>query len=264
VTVWTGPDLDLAPGSAAGSGGRATYPSMVLAHARLELTLLVRNGEQLLLTVLIPVLLLVFAARVEIGDLGSTSRIDVLAPGILALAVLSTAFTSLAIGTGFERRYGVLKRLGSTPLTRSALLGGKALAVLAVEAVQVVLVTVVAIALGWRPTSGWPEAVLLILLGTLAFASLGLLMAGTLRAEATLAAANLVYLVLLLGGGIVIPLSRFPEGVASVVRWLPSAALAEGLRSAFAGVPVGAQPVVVLVLWSVVGVAATARFFRWE
>src|SRR4051794_35641202 len=170
---------------------------------------LLRNGEQLLLTVIIPTVLLVLFAKVDVIEVGSEDRIDFFAPGILALAVMSTAFTGQAIATGFERRYGVLKRLAVSPLPRWALLTGKTLSVLVVIALQVVLLTATAFALGWDPVGSIGMVVPLLLLGTAAFSGLGLLMAGTLRAEATLAAANLVYLILLMCGGIVIPLDKF-------------------------------------------------------
>ncbi|MFI5099114.1 MAG: ABC transporter permease [Actinomycetes bacterium] len=244
---------------------------MVSAHAGFELGQLLRNGEQLLLTVVIPTLLLLLFSKVDVVDLGPGSRVDFLLPGILALAVLSTAFTAQAIGTGFERRYGVLKRLGATPLPRAGLLAGKTGAVLTVVVGQVVLLVAVGTALGWRPHgadgadgANVVAAAVLVVLGTVAFSGLALLMAGTLRAEATLAAANLVYLVLLLGSGIVIPLTKYPAGAQRVLEWLPSTALADGLRAALAGTAVPGRVWVVLVLWSIAGVAAAARWFRWE
>jgi ABC-2 type transport system permease protein len=251
-------------GQLAPAPGRAGYAVMVRAHAGLELAQLARNGEQVLLTVVIPTLLLVVLAKVDVVDLGTADRVAFLAPGILALAVMSTAFTAQAIATGFERRYGVLKRLGSTPLPRWGLLAGKTLAVLAVELGQVVLLGAVAAALGWRPAGGYLTALPILLLGTAAFSGLALLMAGTLRAEATLAAANLVYLLLLLGGGILVPLARFPTGLQQVLRLLPSTALADGLRTVLTGAPIPGRPVVVLTCWTVASAAAAARWFRWE
>ena len=161
----------------------APLPRMVGAHARLELVQLLRNGEQLLLTVVIPAVLLVVFVKVDVVDVGAGPRVDFVLPGVLALAVLSTAFTAQAIATGFERRYGVLKRLGTTPLPRGGLLAGKTVAVLAVEVLQVVVLVLVGVLLGWRPPSvSVVPAVLLVLLGTVAFSGLALLMAGTLRA----------------------------------------------------------------------------------
>jgi ABC-2 type transport system permease protein len=254
------PALDLTP-----APGSASPGTLLVSHARWELTSLLRNGEQLLLTVVIPTLLLVLFAKVDVVDLGPGSRIAFLAPGILALAVLSTAFTAQAISTGFERRYGVLRRLGTTPLPRWGLLGGKTLAVLGVEVLQVVLLGAVAVALGWRPQgAAWGWVVVLLALGTAAASGLALLMAGTLRAEATLACANLLYLVLLLGGGIVIPLAKFPGGVRRVLEWLPSTALADGLRAALTGAGLDAHALVVLALWSLVTLTAAARWFRWD
>ena len=245
--------------------GAAPLPRMIAAQTALETRMLLRNGEQLLLTVVIPALLLVLFSAVDIVDTGSGKAVDFLAPGILALAVLSTAFTGQAIATRFERRYGVLKRLASSPLPRWALMTAKTLSVLVTEVLQVVLLTAIAFGLGWSP-HGSPFAVLLLLvLGTAAFSGLGLLMAGTLKAEATLAAANLVFLLLLVGGGVVVPLDKFPDAAQSVLGLLPIAALSDGLRDVLQlG---GAMPwgdLGILAAWSVLALGAAARFFRWE
>ena len=105
--------------------------------------------------------------------------------------------------------------------------------------------------------------VLAVLLGTSAFAALGLLMAGALRAEATLAAANLVYLLLLAGGAVVLPASAY-GGYGQVAQWLPSGALGEAMRSAFLDGAVAWQDLAVLLGWTVIGTVATARTFTWE
>ncbi|MEV5339950.1 ABC transporter permease [Streptomyces sp. NPDC052676] len=245
--------------------GAAPLPRMIAAQAALETRMLLRNGEQLLLTVIIPTLLLVLFGTVDIVDTGEGEAVDFLAPGILALAVMSTAFTGQAIATGFERRYGVLKRLASSPLPRWGLMTAKTVSVLVTEVLQVILVTVIAFALGWSP-HGNPFAVLLLLvLGTAAFSGLGLLMAGTLKAEATLAAANLVFLLLLVGGGVIVPLDKFPPAVQDVLALLPISALSDGLRDVLqhgAGMPWGNLGI--LAVWAVVGLAAAGKFFRWE
>lgn len=248
--------------------GAAPLPAMVAAQAKMEARLLLRNGEQLLLAVVIPLLVLVGGQEAGgLLDLGPGRRIDVLTPGVLALAVLSTGFTSVAIGTGFERRYGLLKRLGASPLPRAALLAGKVGAVLFIEALQLLLIAFVAALLGWRPHGGAPavlSVLLLVPLGTAAFVALGLLMAGTLRAEASLAAANLVYLLLLAGGGVVVPLHRYPPAAQPFMDLLPTGALAEGLREALAGGALGAGHLAVLLAWAGGAGAITARTFRWE
>jgi ABC-2 type transport system permease protein len=255
--------LDLSPRPGAASTGR-----MVRAQAVMELRLLSRNGEQLLLTLVIPLLLLVMGTRSDqIVDLGPGRPIDIITPGVLALAVLSTSFTSLAIATGFERRYGVLKRLGATPLPRWGLMGGKIGAVLIIEVVQLVVLMLVARLVGWEPRGdaaafGW--LVVLALLGTAAFGSLGLLIAGTMRAEATLAVANLVYVMLLVGGGLIVPLERYPGSTHHALELLPSGALGQGLRDAFNGGSPGLLPVAVLLVWAMGAGLLTARTFRWE
>jgi len=255
-------DLSPAPGAAAG-------PQMVLAQAGAEGRALLRNGEQLLLTLIIPLLLLAMLSLEPIVNFGAgISRIDFMTPGIMALAVMSTAFTSQAIATGFERRYGVLKRLGATPLSRVQLISAKTLTIVAVELVQAVLIIAVALAIGWTPHAS-PLAVLtvplLLLLGTAAFSGLALAMAGALRAEATLAAANLVWVVLLGLGGVVFPLTKFPAGARHVFELLPTGALSTGLRDVLAhhvAFPVG--NVVTLLVWAIAAITVAARVFRWE
>ncbi len=260
--------MTAAGGTFAPRPGAAPLGTMVAAQARIEARLMLRNGEQLLLAVVIPVVVL-FGLVQAAGSLGldyDRPLVDVVVPGVLALAVLSTSFTSLAIATGFERRYGVLKRLGSSPLPRAGLLAGKVGALLLVEALQLVVLALVGVALGWDPSAGTGAvvgAVLATLLGTAAFASLGLLLAGTLRAEATLAAANLVYLLLLAGGAVVLPASAY-GGFGDVAVWLPSGALGEAMRAALVDGSVAGTHLVVLFGWAVLGTVATARTFRWE
>jgi ABC-2 type transport system permease protein len=248
--------------------GAAPLPRMVLAQARMESRLMLRNGEQLLLAVVIPVLVLVGMVRGadRLGLDYDHPVVDVVTPGVLALAVMSTSFTSLAIATAFERRYGVLKLLGASPLPRSGLLAGKVGALLLVEVAQLLVLSVVGQLLGWDPVvsaSSVVGLVLAVLLGTSAFASLGLLMAGALRAEATLAAANLVYLLLLAGGAVVLPASAY-GAYGDVAQWLPSGALGEAMRSAFLDGTIAWQDLAVLLAWAVIGTGATARTFSWE
>lgn len=247
--------------------GAAPVLRQLVTQAGMEARLMVRNGEQLLLAVVIPVMVLVGAVQgaERVGlDLNGTP-VNVLTPGVLALAVMSTSFTSLAIATGFERRYGILKRLGTAPLSRSTLLGGKILALLAVQVLQFVVIGGVGLALGWDGPDGVVGAlamVLAALCGTAAFASLGMLLAGSLRAEATLAAANLIYLLLMAGGAVVLPADAY-GGLESWVTWLPSGALGEAMRSGADGT-IDVGHLAVLVGWSAVGTFLTARTFKWE
>ena len=248
--------------------GAAPMRKMIGAQAKLELRTLTRNGEQLLLTLIIPVLLLVAFGHEALISVGTGSRVDFVVPGILALAVMSTAFTSQAIATGFERRYGVLKRLGASPLSRQGLIAAKTVTVLTVELGQAAIVLTVGALLGWTPDSSRAAALwvlLLLLAGTAAFSGLALLLAGTLRAEATLAAANLLYLVMLGLGGVIVPLTKFPATAQSVLKLLPPGALSDGLRSVLAhagGIP--ARDLLVLCVWAVAAIALAARMFRRE
>ncbi|MGZ8501346.1 MAG: ABC transporter permease [Candidatus Limnocylindrales bacterium] len=235
------------------------------AQVGMELRLLARRGENLLVTVVVPLVLLTFFSLVPAIDQGG---VRFLLPGILALAIVSTSLVNLGISTAFERSYGVLKRLGGSPLPRAGLIAAKLATVAVVELGQAVLLVGVAVAvLGWSPgpsASGW-VVVAAFALGTLAFAGLGLLLAGALRAEATLALANGLFLALLLLGGVVLPVDHLPGALAGLARVLPAAALSDALRiglGAAAGDPLG--PLVLLGAWGLATTVLAARTFRWE
>jgi ABC-2 type transport system permease protein len=249
-----------APGTFTPQPGAGAPLRMLAAQSGTELRLALRNGEQVLVTLLIPIVLLVGLSTLDVVPLPEP-RIAAVVPGVLALAVMSTAFTGQAIALGFDRRYGVVRRLAATALPRWLLVAGRLVAVLGVVALQVVVLCALAVALGWRPEpSGLGWALLLVLLGCAAFGSLGILLGGSLRAEITLAVANLVWFVLLLAGGIVVPLGMLPGPLAGVGAVLPSGALAEGLRTALsAGQAPSAAQVLVLLGWTVVASALALR-----
>jgi ABC-2 type transport system permease protein len=240
------------------------------AQTGAEVFMTLRRGETLLLTVGIPVVFLVFFSSVDVVSTPGQSPVDFFVPGILALAVMSTAMVSLGIATGFERGYGVLKRLGATPLGRPRLLGAKIATVVGVEVLQAAVLIAVGFGLGWNPDphgSGWSSggAVAAVLLATAAFAGIGLFMAGVLKAEVNLAAANGLYLVLLLLGGMIVPISKLPAGVAAVAKLLPAEALSAALHATLStGLPVPTESWVVLAVWAVAAPAAAAVSFRWE
>lgn len=230
-----------------------------------ELLLLARNGEQLLLTIIIPVVLLAFFGAVDVLPTGDMESIDFLVPGIVAVAIMSTAMVSLGIATGFERSYSVLKRLGATPLTRSQLVTAKALSVFVVELVQLAFLIPIGLAYQWRPNGATAVlAVVGVLLGSLAFAGIGLLLAGTLRAEINLAAQNGLYIVLLLLSGMIIATDSLPTAIATVSTYLPSGALAEFMRSSLSGEGQLLIPSVILAGWAAGAPIIAARRFRWS
>ena len=237
----------------------------VAAQTRIEMLLTIRRAESLLVTLVIPLGILVFFSSVDAVVTSYKEPVDFLVPGVLALAVMSSAMVSLGIATGYERRYGVLKRLGSTPLTRAGLLGAKTLNVLVLEVLQTALIVLTGVALGWNVTGGLVLAVLLLLVGTVAFAGIGMLLAGTLRAEANLAVANGLFLVLLFLGGLAYPLDKLPNAIETFAKALPAAALSETVRAALTpgvGFPTG--ELVVLLVWAVAAPLAAIRWFRWE
>jgi ABC-2 type transport system permease protein len=233
----------------------------LFAQFRVELILTLRRGESLLITVIVPVVLLVFFGAV------AANPPDFLVPGLLALAVMSTSMVSLGIATAYERYYGALKRLLGSPLPRTSLIAAKTLAVLLIEVVQVIVLVLIArVMFGWSPTGSYVEAGIALMLGSAAFAGLGLLLAGSLRAEATLAIANGLYLVFLLLGGFILPLDRLPGPIGAAAHALPAAALTDATRGALSSVPAQAElgPLALLAAWAVAALGAAAVTFRAE
>lgn len=233
---------------------------MLFVHARTEAMLTLRNSEQVLLTLLIPVALLVGLTVVDVFDLPEP-RVDSVVPRVFALAVMSSAFTGQAIALGFDRRYGVLKRLAATALPRWLLVTGRAVAGLVVTAVQLVVLGMIAAILGWSPApAGVAWTLLLAVLGALSFGALGVLLGGALKAEVVLALANIVWFVLLLGGGIIVPPDSMPGTLGDIVALLPSGALTDGMHTALVDGAVPGWPVfAVLVAWGAVATLVATR-----
>jgi ABC-2 type transport system permease protein len=239
--------------------------SALRAQALSELRLQLRNGEQLLVTLGIPIGLLVFFGTVDVLPVDGDDRLGFLVPGIVALAVMSSAMVAMGIATGFERSYLVLKRLAVTPLGRPALVAAKILVVAAVEVLQLVAVVAVGLALGWSPEwSGVPLAVAAVVLGTAAFGGIGLILAGSLRGPLNLAAQNALYLLLLLTGGLVFSLDRLPGVAGSIAGVLPAAALGEVVRAVLTGSDAGLRAWTVLAVWAVAAPVVAGRTFRWS
>ena len=237
----------------------------LVAQSRAELRMTLRRGESVLLALGIPALLLGFFSVVDVLPVGVDDPVTFLFPGILALAVMSTAMVSTAIATGFERQYGVLKRLGTTPLGRPRLLAAKVVGIIVIEVLQLLVLLAEALLLGYRFRGAQLAlAAAAVLLATAAFAGLGMLLAGTLPALTVLAAANGLYLVLLLLSGMLIPLAELPSGIAGVARALPSGALADALHASLGGGSVPGRAWAVLAAWAVAAPAAAAWWFRWE
>lgn len=243
----------------------ASPAARIGAQARFDTLTLLRNGEQLMVSLLIPAMALVGLVKVSYPDLSPDRRVDALTPGILALAIISTAFTGQAIATGFDRRYGVLRLLGASPLGRGGLLAGRILAVLVIEALQMVVLGAIGLALGWHPAAvGILPVLVFWLLGTVCFVAFAFTFAGTLRAEATLALANIVFVLIMAAGGVILPGAHLGAPWGDIVSWLPSAALGDGLRAAFEHGRLAWRPLLVLAAWAAGFSALAARFFRWS
>ncbi|HKU34453.1 MAG TPA: ABC transporter permease [Paenarthrobacter sp.] len=247
------------------NAGPASLSRRILQQGKYETVTMLRNGEQLILAIVLPLMALIGLAVTPLLDGLGGSRVDIATPGILALCAMSTAFTGQGIATGFDRRYGVLRFLSTTPLGRGGLIAGKILAVLVVLFLQVVVVGVVAGFLGWHPhAGGWLPGLLLLALGAASFTALGLLVAGTVRPEATLAITNLLWILLGALGGIVVPAERLPALAQNIVHFLPSGALGQALRDAFLQGVVAWPAVLVLLLWTLVAGTAAIRWFKWN
>jgi ABC-2 type transport system permease protein len=251
-----------AAGTFSPAPGRGPLGRMLATQVGLETRLALRQGEQVLLTLIIPLALLVGLALLRVVPLPEP-RVTSALGTVLALAIMSTAFTSQAISLGFDRRYGVLRRLAATAVPRWLIVLGRLGGMGAVVLVQLVVLGVVAVALGWRPGGALGWVLLLLVLGTAAFGAVGVLLGGTLRAELVLAVANIVWFVLLFAGGVLVPASALPGPLAAVVVLLPSGALAEGLRATLLGGGPTTGQIVVLLVWAVVGGAIATRTVRW-
>ena len=252
-------------GSASTTSGAAPVGACVMAQTRAELSMTLRQGERVLITVILPAFFLVFFASTNIVPAGMGKPVDFLLPGMLAVAIMSTGMVSLGIATAYDRYYGVLKRLGSSPLPRWGLIAAKLLAVLAVEVGQIVLLVLLAVIFfGWRPAGPVWSAVPIILLGTAAFAGLGMLMAGALRATTTLAGANGLYILFLAIGGVILPTDHLPPVITWIANLLPAAALSDALRGALTTQGTHGGSILLLVFWAVVILSAAARTFKWE
>ncbi len=248
------------------TGRAAPLGRQILLQTQYELLLTLRRGENILITLIVPVLLLIFFASLNIIPATSGRAIDFLLPGILALAIMAAGMVNLGIATAYERYYGVLKRLGSSPLPRSGLVIAKILAILVLEVVQVILLIGVAILLySWHPAGSPLLTVLVLALGTITFAALGLAMAGALRAEITLAGANALFLLFVLFGGGILPLSHLPVPLAAIAQLLPAAALTQALQATMTnGSAFPAFPLLVLLIWAIVILLVAIRTFKWE
>jgi ABC-2 type transport system permease protein len=230
----------------------------VRAHAGWELRLLLRNGEQILLMFVIPIALL-FALRIMQGGV-----INEQVPTVLSVSLIATCFTSLAIGTGFERRAGALKFLATTPLSRVDLLLGKALATGALAALSFAALASAAAIMGWRPDVDLLSLGAFVFLGGGTFAALAVLLAGVLRAEAVLALANGIFVLLIVFGGVVFASADMPPAIGGVVSLLPSAALCDGLTAALTGGPLPVGALLVLVVWGAASALLARRTFAWD
>ena len=249
-----------------GSSKAAPFARQVLNQVRYELLLTLRRGENILVTLIVPVLLLIFFASLNIIPATNGSAVNFLLPGILALAIIAAGMVNLGIATAYERYYGVLKRLGSSPLSRGGLIIAKVISILILEVIQVLLLVGVAILLyKWQPSGSTLLALAVIALGTVTFAALGLAMAGALRAELTLAGANALFLLFLLIGDGILPLSHLPAPLVDLAQILPAAALTDALRAAMTnGAAFPTSPLIVLAIWAIVILAIAIRTFKWE
>lgn len=243
----------------------ASFVRQVATQTQFELLLTLRRGENILVTLIVPVMLLIFFASLNIIPVSSGPAINFLLPGILAIAIIAAGTVNLGIATAYERYYGVIKRLGSSPLPRSGLILAKVISILILEVIQVLLLVGVAVGLyGWHLTGSIGATLLMLALGTIAFAALGLAMAGALRAELTLAGANALFLVFILLGGGILPLSHLPGPLAAIAQLLPAAALTQTLQATMSNNAIPTFNLIVLLIWSVLLLLVAIRTFKWE
>ena len=237
--------------------------SRLLALLRVDLRAAVRDNEQLLLTIGIPAILLVFFSTVDVLPTGEGEPVDFLAPSVLALAVLSMAFVRLSIGLGFDRGFGAIRRFAATPLRVSEFWLAKLAATVILTVGQCVVLGGIALVLGWSP-SVHISFLAGLALGITTFVGLAFTVAGLTDGLKALAIANGLYIVLLLVSGIVFELSELPGWLQSVVKWLPSTALAELFRTGLDGSAGPSWAWITLLVWSAASPILAVRFFRYS
>lgn len=230
---------------------------------RTELRVAARDGEQLLLTAGLPILLLVLFGLVDVLPTGDMDALDFLVPGILTIALLSSGFVRLAIALGFDRSFGAIERYAVSPVRVSDFLGSRAAVAALVGSVQVLILFAIGFALGWRPTVHMLLPVV-VLLAMVCFFGLGLTLGSVTQGLRTLALANTLYVVLLLFSGLVFDLAELPDALAGLARLLPTSATADLLRSTTTGEAGETGAWLVLAMWSAIGPVAALRWFRWR
>lgn len=251
-----------APGTFARPSQPATVRRMTAAQTRMELSLFLRNGEQLLVALIIPLAALIALVAIDFGAVPEP-RVDHAITAVLTMSVMGTSFTGQAIAVAFDRRYDALKRLGGTPLPPAVIIAGKILATLILVAGQTIILGTLAVAMGWRPDpAGILVGAVMVALGSAAFSSMGLLLGGTLRAEIVLGLANLIWFVLIGAAGLAIGVVDLPSQVADILVVVPSYALTDALLTAHhGGFP--ALAAVVLVAWTAVCGGFAVRHFSF-
>lgn len=241
----------------------AAFPQVLLAQVRAEARLTTRRGENLLAMIGVPAAALVFFGTIQPPTVRDPRT---LLPGVLALAIVASGLVNLGIATAYERGYGVLKRLGGSPLGRDGLLAAKLVVVGAIAVAQVAALIGIAGLLfeGVPIDMSWLALFATTLVGASTFAALGLLLAGTIRPDATLVLANTLFLVALLLGGVVVPIGELPEPLGTIARLLPFGALADAFGASLGEDGSWPAALVVVALWGIVAVGAAVRTFRWD
>ncbi|MDP6647073.1 MAG: ABC transporter permease [Dehalococcoidales bacterium] len=212
-----------------------------------------------------PVLIQVEEQSVQTHDL---RYIDYLVPGILAMSILFLGlFGSLTMVERREKK--VLKRFGATPVGRTKLLASQVVYRLILAIIQASLIIVLA-SLVFEVTviGSWFELFGIILLGTLAFISIGYFVVVRARTvEGAMPIIQLVQFPMLFLSGIFFPVEMMPTFMRPVVNALPLTYVADALRQIMVqGVPLNPMwlNVAVLGAWLVVCVTLAIRFFKWE
>ncbi|MCU1463787.1 MAG: type transporter [Acidimicrobiales bacterium] len=246
---------------------------LLLRQVRLEQRAFWRNPESAFFTFSMPIgVLLIYGAismNEKVPGRPDIHGLTLFVPGILAFAIVVTAYANLAATMAAARASGVLKRIRATPLNPSLYLGSQLLSVLATA----LLISVTTIAIGSVAFGAVPRAAgVASLLGTLAlgivcFAALGLAISTAIpTADSAGAITNGTYLPLAMVSGVFSSRLDLPSWLDRIMSLLPIKALADGLRTSYDpaahGIPIGS--LVVLAAWAVAGVLVARRRFRWE
>jgi ABC-2 type transport system permease protein len=257
------------------TAGRRSFCRLALHQFGYDLRAFFRNRQSRFFTLALPVLFLIIFASVFGNDTIEVAggRIDTsvsYVPGIMALGIISAAFTNLVISVTAQRETGVLKRRRATPIPASAIISGRALTAV----VTAITITVVLLGIGWAAfgayVAAWtaPALALTVVVGAVAFSCLGFAVASVIRdQEAAQPVTQAITLPLYFISGVFVPTSNLPHWLATIADIFPVRHLAAALLTAYnphtRGAGLAWTDLLVIGAWGAAGLSVAIGRFSW-